>query len=121
VLVADDDPSILLLVTRILTRAQYRVDTAVNGRDALEKLAETHYDVVVLDLMMPEVSGLQVINEVAARPRAPRFIVIMSAGSPSLLEQASAPNVFATLRKPFEIEELVAAVDACVTITREAP
>lgn len=121
VLVVDDDPSILLLVSRILTRARYRVDTAVNGRDALQKLAATNYDVVVLDLMMPEVSGLEVIERVAERPGAPRFVVIMSAGSPELLAKGSGPNVFATLRKPFEIDALVAAVDACAAEAGEAP
>jgi CheY-like chemotaxis protein len=121
VLVADDDPSILLLVTRILTRAGYQVETAVNGRDALEKLAATNYPVVVLDLMMPEVSGLEVIERVAERPKAPRFVVIMSAGSPDLLEQACSSNVFATLRKPFEIDELVAAVNACATTVGALP
>jgi DNA-binding NtrC family response regulator len=114
ILVVDDDPSILRLVTTILRRANYDVDTAVNGRVALEKISATEYAAVVLDLMMPEVSGLDVLAGLQSRDRQPGFVVIMSAASPDLIADAVNRNVFAALRKPFEIEELVETVRACI-------
>ncbi|MGZ4808468.1 MAG: response regulator [Thermoanaerobaculia bacterium] len=116
ILVTDDDPSIRALVTAVLKRANanYDVDTAANGREALEKIAATRYDVVVLDLMMPEVSGMDVIARLEARDPQPRFVVVMSASSKEIVASAVGLNVFGALRKPFNIEEMIATVRACI-------
>lgn len=115
VLVADDDLSIRLLVKAVLKRARYDVDTATNGREVLEKIGAAHYDVLVLDLMMPEVSGFEVLERIAPRePFFARFVVIMSATSPEAIAKAASEKVFTALRKPFEIADLVSMVDACI-------
>lgn len=115
VLVADDDTSIRVLVTAVLKRARYDVDTATNGRDVLEKVRAAPYDVVVLDMMMPEVSGFDVLKRLPPRePCRGKFVVIMSAISAEALAKIPRGNVFAALRKPFEIADLVSAVDACI-------
>ena len=114
ILVADDDPSILRLVTAILRRSHYDVDTAVNGREALEKIERARYDVVMLDLMMPELSGIAALARLQVRDPRPKFVIIMSAASSTVLAAAAGPNVFAALRKPFEIDELLATVRECI-------
>lgn len=115
ILVADDDLAIRVLVKAVLKRARYDVDTASNGREALEKVAAAHYDVVVLDLMMPEVSGFEVLERLPPRePFFGKFVVIMSATSPEAMAKAASSKVFGTLRKPFDIAELVSKVDACI-------
>lgn len=112
-LVVDDDESILQLVSVVLSRAKYDVDTAVNGSDALEKMNARLYDVVVLDLMMPEVSGFDVLERLRAVAHESRAVVIMSAASSNVLARAAGLHVFAALQKPFEVADLVKAVDAC--------
>ncbi len=120
ILVTDDDPSILRLVRAILKRADYEVDTAVNGREALEKIELTHYDVVVLDLTMPEVSGAEVLARLQVRDPKPKFVVIMSAETPDVIaKNAESMNVFAALRKPFEIGDMIATVRACIAGRRD--
>ncbi len=114
ILVADDDPSILRLVTTILKRADFAVDTAASGSDALDKIGLTQYDVVMLDLMMPGVSGFDVLARLPARGSQPKFVVIMSAAPNDVIANAVTLNVFAALRKPFEIEEMVTTVRACI-------
>lgn len=114
ILVTDDDACILRLVATILRRAGYDVDTAVNGHQALEKINETDYDVVVLDLMMPELSGFEVLARLQTREGAPRYVVVMSAASQDIVTNAINRNVFAALRKPFELDELIAAVGGCI-------
>ena len=114
ILVTDDDPCILKLVTVILTRAGYEVDTAIGGREALEKCDRTHYDVLMLDLMMPEVSGFDVLARLQIRDPLPRFVVVMSAASHAVIASALFPNVFAVVRKPFEIAEMLTTVGECV-------
>jgi len=117
ILVTDDDPSIRRLVTTILKRANYEVDTATGGREALDKIDLTRYDVIVLDLMMPDVSGFEVLARLQVRESQPRFVVVMSAASHDIVANAVGCNVFAALRKPFEIDEMLATVRACIAAT----
>jgi DNA-binding response OmpR family regulator len=114
VLVAEDDPSIRRLLATILRRASYEVDTAADGRDAIEKTKTTDYDVIVLDLMMPVMTGVEVLNCLAVRTPKPRFVVILSAAPHDAIARARGANVFATLHKPSAINEIVATVDACI-------
>jgi two-component system, OmpR family, response regulator ArlR len=114
ILVAEDDRSILRLVTLLLGRAHYEVDTARNGREALEKIEQRDYDVVLLDLMMPELSGLDVLERLCLLHQQRKFVVIMSAASRVAIDDGITLNVFATLRKPFENDELIATVRACI-------
>ena len=118
ILVADDDPSILRLVAEILKRANYEVDTAANGQEALAKIERTRYDVVMLDLMMPGLSGFDVLARLPVRRPQPRFVVIMSAAPPDVIANAVSLNVFAALRKPFELGEIITTVRACIAETQ---
>lgn len=114
ILVAEDDASILRLVTAILRRAGYEVDTATNGRDTIESIDRTPYDAVVLDLMMPGSSGFNVLAHLKVSNPQHKFVIIMSAASPDIVAKAVSLNVFAVLHKPFDISELTAAVGACI-------
>ena len=62
VLVVDDDVSIRVLVSRVLSRAAYEVEVARDGAEAIEMLARNHYSAIVLDLMMPRVDGVGVVK-----------------------------------------------------------
>lgn len=114
ILVTDDDPSILCLVATILRRANFDVDTARNGPEAIEKTEQTQYDAIVLDLMMPLMSGLEVLAHLAVRPVKPRFVVVMSAAPLDVIGRAAGHNVFAALQKPAAIHEIVATLQACI-------
>ncbi|MEA2342959.1 MAG: two-component system, NtrC family, nitrogen regulation response regulator NtrX [Thermoanaerobaculia bacterium] len=114
ILVTEDDPSIRRLLATILRRAKYEVDTASNGHDAIEKTKKTDYDVIVLDLMMPVMSGFEVLERLAVRAPKPRFVVILSAAPHDAIARAGGANVFATLHKPSAIHEILATVDACI-------
>jgi DNA-binding NtrC family response regulator len=114
ILVVDDDPAILRFVAIILRREHYDVDTAKGGRDALSKIERTKYDVVVLDLMMPEVSGLDVLKVLAVRNPRIKCVVLMSAASRFDVANSMNPNVFAALSKPFENGALIEAVRGCI-------
>ena len=103
------------LVTAVLTRAGYQVDTAINGFEALQQIELTPYDAVVLDLMMPGASGFDVLARLQVTQPLHKFVIIMSAASGDVVTKAAGcSNVFAALRKPFEIDELTAAVRACI-------
>jgi two-component system, OmpR family, alkaline phosphatase synthesis response regulator PhoP len=114
ILVVDDDSAIRRLVATILRREHYEVDTARGGGEALSMIELTHYDVVVLDLMMPEVSGRDVLNRLALRDPQIKCVVIMSAASRFYVASAITPNVYATVSKPFDMKALLEAVSGCI-------
>jgi len=74
ILVVDDEPSVRIVLQRILQK-QYHVETAGGGEEALQKLAANAYDVILLDLKMKKIEGLDVLK--AARQKDPEIIVII--------------------------------------------
>jgi CheY-like chemotaxis protein len=114
ILVVDDDAAILRLVATILRRELYVVDTASGGKAALALIELTQYDVVVLDLMMPEVSGLDVLRRLDLRVPQIKCVVLLSAAAPLDIASRMTPSVFAALRKPFDNVALISAVRGCI-------
>lgn len=115
VLVVDDDDAIRHLVAAILGRDHsYDVEIVSGGAEAISKIALHAYDAIVLDLMMPEVSGTHVLTALALRDPVTRCVVLMSAASPGEVARCVTPNVCVVLRKPFDIDALIAAVEQCI-------
>jgi len=113
VLVADDDQPIRRFIRAVLEREGLVVEEAVDGRQALSKIRHDGYDAIVLDLMMPLVSGYDVLAEITRERPNSKCVVIISAAAAREIEQADPSIVRAKLRKPFDIRELVAAVHSC--------
>jgi two-component system, response regulator, stage 0 sporulation protein F len=114
VLVVDDDAAIRRMVVAVLTREGYEVEEAATGQQALEEIAWDGYQAIVLDLMMPIVSGYDVLRAISnVRPHS-RCVIIMSAAPQRAIDDVDASIVRAKLRKPFNIQELVGAVRSCV-------
>jgi DNA-binding NtrC family response regulator len=112
-LVVDDDVSIRLLVSRVLSRSDYMVDTARDGAEALEKIAAEDFSVIVLDLMMPRIDGLGVITHLTQfRPEMIGRVVITTAFGEGAVERVC-PPVVRFLEKPFDIERLLREVNDC--------
>ena len=86
-LIVDDEPNILSTLRRALEIEGYGVEVAGGGRIALEKLADKDFDLVLLDVMMPELDGLSTLKLV--RERKPTLPVIMMSGHGSLDELAT--------------------------------
>jgi DNA-binding NtrC family response regulator len=111
VLIVDDEKNIQLTLSRALTMEGYAVETAGGGREALEKIAALPIDVVVMDVRMPDLDGLAVLERArATRPDLP--VVIMSGhGSIETVRQAFKLGAFDYLEKPItEKEKLSVAV-----------
>jgi CheY-like chemotaxis protein len=109
VLVVDDRPDVLGFVCAELESAGYAVQAAENGRQALERQGEQPADVMLVDIFMPEMDGLETIDRVRAQfPRT--RIVAMSSGARGLqdyLKVARDIGADATLQKPFARDELL--------------
>lgn len=111
VLVVDDEPAIRLLVAKALEKKGFAVDSATDGVDALQRLSERDYDLLVLDLMMPRMDGLGVIEKLGDHEAPPR-ILIMTAASPAILHQIPRERVAAIITKPFDLSALVDSAES---------
>jgi DNA-binding response OmpR family regulator len=110
-LVVEDDDAIRKLLVRALQRAGFAVDAAPGGAGALQLAAVTEYAVIILDLMMPGMSGFEFIDAFhAASPAARSVILVITASTGAVLTKLDARRVHAVIRKPFDLNDLVSLV-----------
>ena len=120
ILVVEDDLAIRRLVKMVLQREGYRVQEAIDGVEAVLKLGVAEYDVIILDLMMPNLDGFAFMNTLANNDASRlKKIIVTSAASPSLIRERMHGVPFDTLPKPFDIHDLVTRVRACITAQTE--
>ncbi|MFI6444517.1 response regulator transcription factor [Kitasatospora sp. NPDC050543] len=114
ILVVDDDPTVAEVVAGYLLRAGYRVDRAADGPQALARAAETRPDLVVLDLMLPGIDGLEVCRRLRATEGGERLPVVMLTArgdeSDRILGLELGADDYVT--KPFSPRELVLRVQS---------
>jgi len=116
VLVVDDDPSIRRMIVATLRRDGYTFCEAANGREALDQMRDQHPSVVVLDLMMPVMSGWDVLQAREADPELRRIpVIVVSASREPEVANAVDKGICAFLPKPFDIGVLSALVKSCVS------
>lgn len=114
ILVVDDEPDITALVAYHLAKAGYRVSTAARGPDALKAAAEERPDVIILDLMLPGMSGYDVLAELRARPETRDIGVILLTARKQEADRIRGLTLGADdyLTKPFSPAELTLRVGA---------
>ena len=112
ILIADDDCSLLEQLRQILTSRRYIVETAMDGEKALDKLFETPFDLIILDIMMPKIDGLTVLED--ARKAGIDAPVLMLTAKGDAANKVRGLDLGADdyLAKPFSLDELLARVRA---------
>ena len=110
VLVVDDEPLIAMALEAALEDAGYRVMTAANGRQGLERLAEAAAHVVLLDMMMPVMNGPAMLEAMAADPTLHGIPVIVLSSLPERSIRTQADRVVEVLRKPYTADEVLEAI-----------
>jgi DNA-binding response OmpR family regulator len=112
VLVADDDPEILSLLSIRLSRAGYKVIEAVDGEQTLVKVREHFPDVVILDVMMPGKNGWEVAKELRHDARFKEIGIIMLTAIGEKINEMTSPlyGADAFVDKPFEFADLEAKI-----------
>lgn len=110
ILLVDDDETILVPFQHILQDEGYRVDTASNGREALEKAGETEYQMVISDIKLPDVQGIEVAKKIRKQYKDIRLIIIT--GFPDLADSIETIDlgIDEILIKPIKPDELLRAV-----------
>ncbi|HYM41066.1 MAG TPA: response regulator [Thermoplasmata archaeon] len=106
ILIVDDDATFRTELGGLLQASGYEVSLAADRSEALERLRTDHVDVVLLDLVLPGTSGLDILREaLAAHPTTP-FILLTGFGTPEVLVEARKAGASDVLPKPFEFEAL---------------
>lgn len=109
ILIVDDEPMVRDVVSRYLAREGYRSDTASTGAEALARLDNDRYDLVLLDIMLPERTGLELLSDVRRRSDMPVIFLTARADEPDkVLGLELGADDYVT--KPFSPRELVALV-----------
>ncbi len=123
VLVIEDEPDIAALIAYHLTRRGYRVETASTGREGIAALAREVADLVVLDVMLPGISGLDVLRSVRSEGPARDVPVLVLTARRSQDDRILGLELGADdyLTKPFSPKELLLRVEAILRRSRQAP
>jgi two-component system, OmpR family, KDP operon response regulator KdpE len=110
VLVVEDDPSLRVALAELLDEAGFKVSSASNGYSGLRLAALEHPRVVLLDLGLPELTGVEVLHELRASPETRDTAVIVITGNTSRMAEARVAGADLVVEKPFDLDELLAAV-----------
>jgi len=111
VLVVDDDRALRTAITALLEAAGYRTDQAGDGPEALETLRRQPIDLMLLDIGLPGMSGLEVLAEACAAPSPPRVVMMTADDTPGTLLQSFRGQAHWFVRKPFAPARIVEIVN----------
>jgi len=106
ILVADDEPALCSLLVKALQDAGYDVEGVHDGEQALERLDHAHFDLLLMDVWMPRLTGLEVMARLRDRASAPRVIVMTGDATPVTAIAALREQAWQYLGKPFAIPVL---------------
>lgn len=111
ILLAEDDDSLRSFLARALERAGYEVVSCADGDEAIEALDGGPYDLLLTDIVMPGVDGIEVAREAAAREPGMRIMFITGFAAVALSAGSRAPAGAKVLSKPVHLREIVAEVE----------
>ena len=106
VLVVDDQPGIRRLLSEVLTDNGYSVATATNGYDGIKKAEELSPGVILIDMKMPGMDGIEALRELKTLGMSNRAIVMTAYGELDLVNEAKNIGAYAYITKPFDIVAL---------------
>src|SRR5260221_8553363 len=113
-LVVDDDPALQGLFPRLLSRKGFAVDAAADGRTAYDQLHRNASWVILPDLMMPDVSGFELLERLHRdSPSLLPRVIVMTGASQRAVDGLDTADIWGLIRKPFDIDELVTSAIAC--------
>jgi CheY-like chemotaxis protein/anti-sigma regulatory factor (Ser/Thr protein kinase) len=121
ILVVDDDTTTRHVLKSVLTTAGYETSVARDGVEALKALGSQHFDLLLLDVWMPRMNGLDLLARLRASGARPRVIVMTSDDAPETLLKAVREQAFKYVHKPVEAPDLLETVRAVLNATEAPP
>ena len=122
ILIAEDNPVNQRVAQLMLQRLGHRTDLAANGREVLRALEDRAYDLVLMDIQMPEMDGIEATKHIRSRwPQGPKIIAITSFDPEFCRDQCFSAGVDDFINKPIRMNELGAAIDRNMSLSRSEP
>jgi len=115
ILVIDDEPDIRESLEALLSSENYRIDLASNAAEGQKRLESSSYDLVLLDLMMPDKSGMQVLEEIRLRDQETPVFMITAYGSIEVAVEALKRGASDYFAKPWDNEKLLIEIDRMIS------
>ena len=119
VLIIDDDPGVLKLLSSALGRKNMLATTSENGGAALAALEGESFDVILLDLGLPDINGLELIHSLRKVAPGSRIVIITADTTSDTLVRAIREKAFEYVRKPFELADMMEVVERAATAPEE--
>ena len=116
VLIVDDDRDIVTIVSTILGGRGWDIKAAYNGREALEAVTLSKPDIILLDIMMPEMNGIEVLKRIKKIDADARIIMITAFGDVESYLDSMELGAYEYINKPFETDELLEMIDRVAAV-----
>lgn len=115
ILIVDDERNIQFLLAKALEIEEYTVNTVSTGKEALLKISGEHYDLIILDLRLPDIDGLEVLKEMDAVGNKLDVIMITAHGNIDVAVEAMKNGCVDFIQKPFDIDKFRELVDSILS------
>lgn len=117
-LLVDDDPNMQRMVALFLNKKNYELEISSNGRKALEMLDKNKYDLIISDMQMPLMDGLELLQKIRTKKIKTPVILISAYTSIDLPNEADTSDFAAVLLKPFDSSNLMAIIEKVLKIKK---
>ncbi|HUR37372.1 MAG TPA: response regulator [Terriglobales bacterium] len=107
ILIVDDDPQILSMLTDLLKMSGFQVETAPNGAAGLEKISHNHYDLMLCDVWMPSMTGLELLEKMSGMSAKPPVIMMTADDTPDTVLKAVRNHALQVVGKPFKTQAIL--------------
>ena len=121
IVVADDDNALRYAITKLLKSCGYDVTSFDNGADALEAIQRKPFDLAILDIWMPRMSGLEVLAHLRTEDKKPRIIIMTSDDTPETLLRAVREQAYDYVAKPFPPHDIIERAQRALHKDSEPP
>lgn len=118
ILLVDDEPDVTRILSKRLGRRGYECQTAANGQEAVDAMAQFAFGVIIMDVKMPVMDGMSALQIIHARWPKTQIILLSGHADMQLAVQAMSEGAFGYLMKPVDIDELLFKIEDAVTQIR---
>ncbi len=121
ILIVDDDPSILRSLRRVLERNKYEVETAGDAKEALDKLKSNHYDLAVIDVVLPDMKGTELLAQAKRELKQTIKFIITGYPTGEVGAKAREEGADAFILKPIQMTHLLSLIHVFLNEEETAP
>ncbi len=115
-LIVDDEEKMVQYLSRRLVNRGYKVSTALSGREALAAIEKSPFTVILLDIMMPEMNGIETLKKIFKIAPTTAVILLTGQQSGQLAAEGKQLGVFDMVTKPFDLNALIEKIDSAARI-----